>query len=91
MTTVCSKCRIGRLHPLSTPFLTKLDNQMLVVPDAPAYRCDMCTQLLYDEYFLHNLQKLITELTSPSVSNETVRWQPFGDGATSLVSTRRSS
>jgi hypothetical protein len=91
MAKTCMKCRIGRLHAQSTPFFTKYDKQILIVPDAPAYRCDMCSQLLYDEYFLHNLQKLINQLTNPALINETMRWQPFGEGATSMVSTRRSS
>lgn len=64
MKEICDQCRIGHLQPIATPYLTLIDGQMMVVPDAPAYHCDMCGSVHYDDHFLIALQQLIDRFTS---------------------------
>ena len=37
----CEECGIGRCRPVTTPYLMKLGKHMLVMPDSPAYVCDI--------------------------------------------------
>ncbi len=98
----CTQCRIGRLHPITTAYLAMLEEQMLVVPDAPAAKCDMCSQIVYNGRFLHNMQKLIDQFNNPALINEQSQWQPPDsadgidnsdgiDNAIGIIPTRRSS
>ena len=89
----CKKCRIGRLHPFTTAYLALLEEQMMVVPDAPAAKCDMCSQIVYDGRFLHNMQKLIDQFNNPELINEQSQWQPSLDNSDvmGIIPTRRSS
>ena len=91
MTLPCKKCRIGRLRPITTAYLIMLDKQMMVVPDAPAARCDMCSRTVYTDRFLHNMKKLIDQFNNPELISEKSQWQPPMDNAESIIPTRRSS
>ncbi|MBE7532055.1 MAG: hypothetical protein HND44_10260 [Chloroflexi bacterium] len=70
----CHHCRIGHLHSTKMPFITFLDEQMLVVPDVSAYRCDMCGDVLFNEGFLEQLQYLLDQLTEAEYPPETAEW-----------------
>lgn len=88
----CNQCRIGQLHPISTPYLTKLNGHMMIVPDSPAYHCDMCGQVHYDAQFLENIQELVDQFTRMPLSSKTFHQLSFGDIVDQTpVSTRRSS
>lgn len=70
----CNHCRIGHLHSIKMPFITFLGDQMMVVPDVSAYRCDMCGDVLFNEGFLDQLQYLLDQLTEPEYPPETAEW-----------------
>ncbi len=97
MITPCKKCRIGRLHPFTTAYLALLEEKMMVVPDAPAAKCDMCSQIAYNDRFLHNMQKLIDQFNNPILVNEQSQWPSSLENADSIdniidiIPTRRSS
>ncbi len=56
----CERCGIGRITAIKAPYVMRLGKWVLVMPDAPAYSCDMCRQVVYDDIFLYNLHHLIT-------------------------------
>lgn len=55
----CELCGVGRITPIKAPYVMRLGKSVLVMPDAPAYGCDMCRQVVYDDIFLYNLHHLI--------------------------------
>ncbi|MCL4266587.1 MAG: YgiT-type zinc finger protein [Anaerolineae bacterium] len=70
----CNHCRIGRLTSVKMPYITFLDDQMMVVPNVSAYRCDMCGEVLFNEGFLEALQYVLDRLTETEYPPETAEW-----------------
>lgn len=67
MTTLkCDECGVGRYRLVSSPFLMKLGRQMLVMPDAPAYFCDVCGYRCFDDAFLDSMHYLIRQAVDDS-------------------------
>jgi YgiT-type zinc finger domain-containing protein len=57
----CELCRIGHCQPITAPYIYWVDRQVLVLPNAPAFLCDICGQLWYDAHFLNMLDILLNE------------------------------
>lgn len=87
----CSHCRIGRLHEIKTPYLTTVSGHIMVVPDSPAYHCDMCSQITYDAQFLQNIQGLIDQFIGSPLTPESGQWRTFEKEFVQPISPRRSS
>lgn len=62
----CEECGIGRLHPVKTPYLLNVGKHMLVMPDSPAYVCDICGNRFYDDEFLHGVHYLLKQAAEDS-------------------------
>ena len=62
----CDECGVGRYRLINSPFLMKLGRQMLVMPDAPAYFCDVCGYRAFDEDFLASMHYLIRQAVDDS-------------------------
>jgi YgiT-type zinc finger domain-containing protein len=58
----CEECRIGRYRPITLSYLHALGQQMLIIPNAPAYVCDVCKSRHYDPFFLDTLDFLLARL-----------------------------
>ncbi|HFC10050.1 MAG TPA: YgiT-type zinc finger protein [Chloroflexi bacterium] len=56
----CPKCRAGVLQPHELTYFTTVDGQMLVVPNFPAWVCDICGYVEYDERALGWLYTLLS-------------------------------
>jgi len=87
----CSRCRIGHFHAIKAPYLTKFSGHIMVVPDSPAYHCDMCSQIIYDQQFLQNIQDLIDQFIGTPLTSKPGQWFSFEKEFTQPISTRRSS
>ncbi|MEZ4518180.1 MAG: hypothetical protein R3C44_15620 [Chloroflexota bacterium] len=62
MTTIrCEDCGVGYYQPQSAPYLLPLGNRMMVIPDAPAYSCDVCGYRTFDEEFLNAIHNLLAQ------------------------------
>lgn len=74
----CEDCGIGYYQPLNAPYLLPLGSQMMVIPDAPAYSCDVCGFRTFDEEFLHAIHSLLTQAAAqpPRPKRRTQRPQP---------------
>ncbi len=75
----CDYCRIGRLTHTKVPYITFLDDQMLVLPNVSALRCDMCGEVHFHEGFLEQLQFLLDRLTETEYPPETTDWLALND------------
>ncbi len=62
MTTLkCEECGIGKYRSFRTPYLLRLGKHMMVMPDAPAYICDVCGFRSFDEIFLESIHDLLVD------------------------------
>lgn len=55
----CDECRVGRLHPTRATYLQPMADRILVFPQAPALRCDVCGQIEFDTFFTDMMEALI--------------------------------
>jgi YgiT-type zinc finger domain-containing protein len=68
----CDNCRIGRLRPTTLSYVEEIDGQILVIPNVPAYACDVCRQSMYDPGFLLNVENLLNKKEPPKRAKQ---WQ----------------
>lgn len=59
---------------IEMPYITFLDEQVMVVPNVSAYHCDMCGEVLFNEGFLEQLQYLFDRLGEPEYPPEAAEW-----------------
>jgi hypothetical protein len=59
----CEECGVGRYREIQSPYLMKMGPHMLVMPDAPAYLCDVCGHRCFDEDFLVSMYYLVRQAT----------------------------
>lgn len=77
----CQECGIGHYRPINAPYLTRLGKRMLVMPDAPAYVCDVCGYRCFDEVFLISIQHLIRQMVEGPRRRGQRRQRPAGETA----------
>lgn len=86
----CTHCRLGHYQLDRLPYFTFLDEQLMVIPNVPAYRCDMCGHIRFNELFLYNLQYLIDRLTDRAPDDNLPHWVVQSEQAPEWSATRRS-
>lgn len=64
----CQHCHIGQYQSTKLPYMTTLDDQLLVVPNVSTYRCDICGYVQVNQAFLARLQYLLDRLTTESMT-----------------------
>lgn len=60
----CSECSIGMMHKTRVTYFTWLADEMITVPDFPAWICDVCGKREYDMEALNNLALLLSPMPS---------------------------
>lgn len=60
----CSECSIGMMHKAKVTYFTWLADEMITVPNFPAWICDVCGKREYDVEALNNLALLLSPLPS---------------------------
>ena len=55
----CSECNIGQMHKTNVTYFTWLNDEMITVPDFPAWVCDICGKREYDHEALNQLALLL--------------------------------
>jgi YgiT-type zinc finger domain-containing protein len=58
-TQPCRKCQGGRKHLQTITLMTWLGDDLITVPDFPAWICDLCGHRLYDTHALAQLSLLL--------------------------------
>lgn len=56
----CSECQAGHMHRQYVAYYTWLGDELITVPDFPAWVCDMCGRCEYDENALTRLSLLLS-------------------------------
>ena len=83
----CEECLVGRCHTSPLPYIHRFGPHMIVLPNAPASRCDMCGHVAYDSAFLLAMHALLEQvareqldarLSAPPLEGRRVRWTPAG-------------
>ena len=58
-TQPCRKCQGGRKHLSTVTLMTWLGDDLITVPDFPAWICDLCGHRTYDSHALAQLSLLL--------------------------------
>ena len=69
----CERCHIGQYQPKQQPYVTLLDDQLLVVPNVSTLRCDMCGKVQFNQAFLERLRFLLERLTTDRMTAENAK------------------
>ncbi len=86
----CEECQVGRCRPVTSTYMRKLGPHMVVFPDAPAHKCDMCAHVHFDLGFLLVMQNMLENLSGNSqkgsrkqmpVTGYPQGWTPIAKGS----------
>lgn len=55
----CEECGVGKYRPIKSAYVMRLGKHMMVMPDAPAYVCDVCGFRCFDDAFLESIHDLL--------------------------------
>ncbi len=58
-TIPCTECQAGQMHRNYVAYFTWLGDELITVPDFPAWVCDVCGRREYDPYALNQLNLLL--------------------------------
>ena len=61
--TLCSECKAGAMHLQYITYFTWLDQELILVPNFPAWVCDMCGRREYDARAINWLNTLLSPAT----------------------------
>lgn len=86
----CDDCGIGRYRLISSPYVLPLGRHMLVMPDAPAYICDVCGYRCFDDDFLIGVHYLVRQTVNDSQQRAKRRQRPQADAPVSPGARRGS-
>lgn len=56
----CRQCQAGKMQLRSVTYITWLGDDLVMVPDFPAWVCDFCGRREYDEDALNRLSLLLS-------------------------------
>jgi YgiT-type zinc finger domain-containing protein len=77
-TSPCSECAAGVMHLRHITYFTWLGEELITVPNFPAWICDMCGRREYDERAI----AWLTMLLNPNAGKPTRRAKPTGRART---------
>ena len=58
----CNECGVGRCKLVILPYLRMFGTHMIVLPNAPASKCDVCGTVDYQPEFLLTMQVMLEEI-----------------------------
>ena len=58
-TLPCNECQAGQMRRVFVTYFTWLGDELITVPDFPAWRCDVCGRREYDTQALSQLSLLL--------------------------------
>ena len=70
---VCKECQSGKMHLKHLTYLTWLGNELVVVPDFPAWVCDVCGRREDDVTALNRLSLIL----SPNAGKSSISKRRF--------------
>lgn len=57
----CNECRIGHYRSTRATYNDELEGQMITVPDAPAFVCDVCGHMFFEPHFVQRIDVVLSE------------------------------
>ena len=87
-TIICEECRVGRYQNSTAPYTYRIDKQIVVYPDAPAFVCDVCKHRLYDAHFIHNVEYAIEQLMKRQHKRPAIKAKILPEGSSGWQPTR---
>jgi YgiT-type zinc finger domain-containing protein len=60
LTIPCHECQAGQMHREYVTYFTWLADELVTVPDFPAWVCDVCHRREYDMHALNELSLLLS-------------------------------
>ena len=75
----CSECNIGMMHKTQVTYFTWLADEMITVPDFPAWVCDVCGKREYDVEALNNLALLLSPIPKKSTIQKSGKTSKKGE------------
>lgn len=85
----CTECLVGRCQPAVLPYLRMFGTHMIILPNAPASKCDVCGEVYYQPEFLMTMQLMLEEIAKEQrsagaaqrhVHGHRTGWTPAGRG-----------
>lgn len=79
----CNECQAGQMHRRFLTYFTWLADELITVPDFPAWVCDVCGKREYDMQALNQLNLLLNSNAgrSPQRAVRSAHTQPPKKGA----------
>ena len=68
----CSECQAGHMHRDYVAYFTYLGDELISVPDFPAWVCDICGRCEYDENALTRLTLLLSPNAGKTISQNRI-------------------
>jgi len=59
-TMPCNECQAGQMHRTYLTYFTWLGDELITVPDFPAWVCDVCGKREFDVHALNQLSLLLS-------------------------------
>jgi YgiT-type zinc finger domain-containing protein len=66
----CTDCQAGKMHLRHITYFTWLDNELVTVPNFPAWVCDVCGRRKYDQRAITWLSTMLNPETGKSNSSK---------------------
>ncbi len=86
----CDNCRIGNYQEITTPYIRWANGrQIMIIPNAPAYSCDICGQMEYDPAFIYKLNHLLDRFSEQAHNPGTAYRQSVASAPPSVSVTSR--
>ena len=82
----CKDCQAGVVHPQFITYFTWLNDELITVPNFPAWICDLCGKREYDQRAISWLSMLLNPNTgkSPESKQKKQHLRHSGDSADSV-------
>jgi YgiT-type zinc finger domain-containing protein len=86
----CTHCHLGNLHRQAISYANWHDGRFIVVPNMPAWRCDVCADYEVDVDALNRLLPLIGPVTQPDLDQARHGWRSGAESPRDEVDPDRS-
>ncbi len=86
---ICPSCHVGQLQPKCVTYLSLFEGYFVTFPSMPAWLCDACGELTYDEDVLQEIDMLLGVDAELEADKSPRARRPAGDGRRMPIPLRR--
>lgn len=81
----CQECLVGRCRPAVLPYIRLFGPHMIVLPNGPASKCDMCGHVDFQPRFLVTMQIMLEEIAKDQRKKDLKAQRAVSSGRTPLT------